>query len=203
VKKVLIGLVAVAFTLGMIGCDEADLISFLYDDSFAGVDGDTSEWSKTGSTVNLGKSWSLLGGKATVKGYSDKPAETLGNLYHRGTRGLGVIGGYNNQIDYQNKREAITIDFDVPHYLNSLELRSFFDETGGKEKARIEFYLDDSPYPTLILTATELYGSGGEGSYIHNFLTPPLVDYVKFDIIGSQNYVHDFSVAKLDVTSVP
>ena len=91
-KKVLIGLVVVALTIGIVGLAEATttLISFLYENNFAGVD-NPSGWSSTDATVGLGaSSWSLLSGMASVSGYINESSQELTN---RGTRGMGVKGG--------------------------------------------------------------------------------------------------------------
>ncbi len=104
-------------------------ISFLDADAFTGVDPDTSSWSNDNTKVNLGtSSWSLLGGEAVIKGFTNGSAS---ELTHRGFRGVGVRGFENDEVDFHNypdNPEKIHIEFTARDYfINSLEIRSLFD----------------------------------------------------------------------------
>ena len=195
-KKVLVAFITVAFAFGMVGLARADLISFLNEDSFAGVDGSTSGWSTNDSMVQLStSSWSLLGGTASVDGYINGH----GLLTQRGTRGLGINGNEPDEVDYGTGRpERIEITFDTNSWVNSLEVRSLFIEGGGTqtEQGAVEFYLDGSLVHTQSLIAVQ---SGGNGVLAYN--TPHLADRLKFYVPQGQSYTNysEFAVARLDV----
>ena len=92
--------------------------------------------------VNLGTdNWSLLNGTATVTGYRNGGS---GILTHRGTRGLGVSGAEDDEVDSIDKLERVEITFDTPHRLSYLEVRSLFDNEGPggePEEGDIDLYL--------------------------------------------------------------
>jgi len=170
-------------------CDE---ISFLYNDGFEGVDGDTSGWSTGNSTVNLSQSsWSLLGGTATVYGYkNDDPY----NLTHRGVRGLGVAGGENDEVDDPEKIEIVFLS---SVYINEFEVRSLFEEAVGEEEADVELYNGAALVTTYHLTAEQ---SGGDG-VLKTFGINQPVDKIVFYVKSGQTYTaeSEFAVAKLRV----
>ena len=169
------------------------LISFLKSDNFAGVDSPTG-WSTNDSEVNLGtNTWSLLGGTATVYGYrSGNPY----NLTHRGTRGLGVIGGETDEADGP---ERIEIVFNEPVLINMFEVRSLFDETTGAEEGRVELYSGITLEATYQLTGVELTGSNGVLSTLGTNIS---VDKIVF-YVPSGHSDSEFAVAKARVCPVP
>ena len=181
----------------------ADMVSFLYADSFAGVDGDTSGWSTDTTMVNLGvSSWSLLSGMASVDAYENG---SLGTFTQRGIRGLGVSGGIaDDEVDTLQLTERIEITFPtLDYYVNSLEVRSLFIETGGTEQGVVDFYLGGgSSFYTESLVAVQ---AGGNGVLAISYGTPMLVDKLVFYVPSGQAYTNnsEFAVAKLDVTPVP
>ena len=166
------------------------IISFA--DSLEEVDGDTSTWSSNDSTVNLSQtSWSLLGGGATVYGYKNGGAY---NLTHRLTRGLGVSGGEEDEVD---DPERIEIVFLSSVYINEFEIRSLFEESTGEEEADVELYNGSTPVATYHLTAEQ---SGGDG-VLKTFGTNQPVDKIVFYVKSGQSYTanSEFAVGKLRV----
>jgi len=160
-----------------------------------GVDDDTSGWSSNNSTVNLGQStWSLLGGEATVYGYKNG---TVHNLTHRLTRGLGVAGGENDEVDDPEKIEIV---FSTPVYINEFEVRSLFEEAAGEEEADVELYNGASLVTAYHLTAEQ---SGGKG-VLTTFGTNQAVDKIVFYVKSGQTYTpeSEFAVSKLRVCPV-
>ncbi len=200
-KKVLISFIAVALTFGMAGLAGASVkISFLDEDSFAGVDGDTSGWSTNDSMVQLStSSWPLLEGMASVYGYLDG----TGKLTQRGTRGLGIYGNEDDEVDSLERPERIEITFPtLDYYVNSLEVRSLFIEGGDTEQGVAEFWLDGSKFYTQNLVAVQ---SGGDGVLAVPYSTPKLVDKLVFRVPTGETYTSfsEFAVARLDVTPIP
>lgn len=170
-------------------------ISFLYEDSFEGVDNPTG-WSTDNSTVNLGtNSWSLLGGNTTVYGYKNG---SVYNLTHRGTRGLGVAGG---EVDEVDDPERIEIIFNEPVFINEFEVRSFFaGEAGGDEEGDVELYNGTNLVQSYHLTASEAGGNG----VLETLGTDQAVDKIVFYVAPGESYTSfsEFAVAKLRVCPV-
>ena len=179
-------------------------VSFLYEDGFTGVDGDTSGWSTGDGVVDLGTSWSLLAGTALVAGY-DNGDEIL---THRGTRGLGVKGYEDDEVDRKGRPERIEITFDpLDHYVNSVEVRSLYAkgsvDTWGTEQGTIDFYLNGSVIYTENLSGIQ---STGNGVLAISYGTPKLVDKLVYYVpqgLGDISTESEFAVAKLDVTPIP
>jgi uncharacterized repeat protein (TIGR01451 family) len=177
----------------------ADVSTISFVQPLSGVDGDTSEWSTTDSMVNFGTdNWSLLNGTATVTGYRNGGS---GILTHRGTRGLGVSGAEDDEVDSINKIERLEIMFDTPHCLSYLEVRSLFKNEGPSsepEEGDVDLYLGASHVGNYHLVGVE--GSGTNG--VWNISVPDiLVDRIKFYVNNTQDYANysEFAVAKLDV----
>jgi predicted ribosomally synthesized peptide with SipW-like signal peptide len=172
-------------------------VSFLYEDSFEGVDGDTSGWSTDNSEVNLGtNTWSLLSGSANVYGYRNGGDK---NLTHRGTRGLGVAGGENDEVDAP---ERIEIVFDSPVLINEFEIRSLFaNEDGKDEEGDVELYNGVALVANYHLTATQAGGNG----VLETFGSNQAVDKIVFYVQGGQPYTSysEFAVAKARICPVP
>ncbi|MBN1972642.1 MAG: hypothetical protein JW787_03325 [Sedimentisphaerales bacterium] len=148
----------------------ADVISFVK--TISNVD-DTTGWSGGNDLVELGHSYSLLGGMAEVSGWIN---EDEANLSHRLTRGLGVYAGELDEIDRVDGQidqlpslaaldflpgsliEHIDIDFAADYYVSSIEVRSLFDfdTTGSNEEwAAIAFYNDDVLLQTDYIKGSE------------------------------------------------
>jgi hypothetical protein len=195
----------------------APTISFLSEDGLTGVDGGSiPPWSADNSTVNLGtSSWSLLGGEAVINGFTNGSSS---NLTHRGFRGVGVSGQENDEVDFHDDPEAITIEFLARDYLvNSLEIRSLFDPDTGwddnEEEGAIDFYLDGTRVYTEFLSGVEGLGGGNVGSVVVDYATPMLVDKLVYYIptidAGGNDLSDDiithseFAVARLDVSPIP
>jgi len=168
-------------------------ISFLSEDGFEGVDSPTG-WSTGDGMVNLGtNTWSLLGGTATVNGYKNGSPY---NLTHRGTRGLGVISGENDEVDGPEKIEIV---FDEPVLVNMFEVRSLFNEATGAEEGRVELYSGSTLEKTYQLTGVELTGTNGVLSTLG---TDIAVDRIVF-YVPSGHPQSEFAVAKARVCPVP
>ena len=100
-KLILVLALGLVFGLGMMGSAKAEVetwVSFIY--PFQGVD-DTSAWTSIGENPvagnNLGfSSFAILGSSGNVTGYYGAGA---GLLSQRGTRGIGIQGRENDEID--------------------------------------------------------------------------------------------------------
>jgi hypothetical protein len=222
-KKVLTVLIGLALMFAMAGAVRAGptMISFLNADGFSGVDGVTiPPWDNDDVENNLGvTSWSLLGGNATVSGHLDG---STSNLSHRKTRGLGVWGNENDEVDRRGQindpYERINIDFapgGIDYYVNSLEVRSLFNQgpdaswSPGIEKGAVDFWLDGVRFYTEYLTGAT---AADPGALVVTYATPKLVDKLVFYIPDTDGKIFldettrknsEFAVAKLNVTPIP
>jgi hypothetical protein len=190
----------------------ADQVSFVWNsggDTIQGVDGDTSWWSNSNSMVNLNTyQLNLLGGTAEAVGYD---GFSSGWLTQRGTRGLGIYGSENDEIDSYDKVEKLVFTFDAPVYMNSFEVRSLYYEssllTNGdhKERGIASFYLDGDNVFTQCLVGSENINAGGDGLAGYSYSQPFLVDKIVFNVPANKWYTYqsEFSVAKMDVTTAP
>lgn len=190
----------------------ADVVSFVWNssgDTIQGVDGDTSWWSNNDNMVNLGSYYlNLLGGSAQAVGYD---GASNGLLTQRGTRGLGIYGSENDEIDSYDKVEKLVINFDAPVYLDSFQVRSLYYEssllTNGdhKERGVANFYLDGASIYTQNLVGVENINAGGDGIVDYSYGEPLLIDKIVFNVPSCKWYTYqsEFSVAKMDVTTVP
>ena len=192
----------------------ADNISFIWDTStgetLQGVDGDTSGWSHNNSMVSLGTfKWGLLGDTAEVVA---RVGGSRGILTHRGTRGLGIRGGENDEIDsYYGDVERLVIRFDQPTYLNSFEVRSLFyedDLLGGdhRERGVAKFWLGgDNIFTQRLVGVENIETPGTKGIVDYSYDTPYLIDKIVFRVPTDRWFTcqSEFSVAKLNVTAVP
>jgi len=172
----------------------ANQINFLYNDEFEGVDGDTSSWDTSGTGYKtLTHSWSLLNGNAEVIAYKNGDDA---KLTHRWNRGLGVLGGENDEVDDLNKVEKIEIEFDYAHYIDYVELRSLFaDESqcqGRDEEGYIEYYLDD----VLVLTENAIaVETGGDGVWSKSYSDAIFADKIIF--YAENDRCSEFAVTKI------
>ena len=184
--------------MSVITVTSGDVVSFVQ--PLSGVDGDTSGWSTDDTVVNLGvSSWSLLGGTGTVAGYIDGH----GILTHRGTRGLGVHGQEDDEVDSYDRAERIEITFDTPYILTCLGVRSLFDNDAGwhgTEEGDVDLYLDGSFIANYHLVGVEDFYAGTKG--ILNVPIPDItVDKIVFYVQQCQPYTahSEFAVAKICV----
>ncbi|MEM5855046.1 MAG: hypothetical protein QXX07_03335 [Candidatus Aenigmatarchaeota archaeon] len=167
---------------------EASQVSFLYADNFEGVDS-TTGLSTTDNVVNLGKSTlSILSGHGAVTGFKNGG---LGNLTHRGTRGLGV---YPGEIDEVDDPEKIEITFDRAYAIDYVELRSLYagECNGGGEKAHIRYYLNEN-----LVGSEDPVGvqTGGNGIWSKSYTTPIVADKIVF--YAEKDGCSEFAVAKI------
>jgi len=180
--------------LGELGsCELA--ISFLYEDDYEGVDGvsqaNPNGWSTNDNMVNLGTNhWDLLGGTADVNAY--KNGQT-GDLTHRGTRGLGIKGQEDDEIDYICFDEHMHVVFDKPQYLCQFEVRSLFmndqNTPGLIEEGDVDLMLYGGLLQTIHMTATSDWGTNG--AHVVMVDPPVLVDEIVF-YIADEDY-RDYS----------
>ncbi len=195
------GLSSSQFALAKLDADSANpdahVISFVYP-AIKGVDPPEPSWSGGDEIVNLGvSSLSLLEGKATLTGFT---CCGEGELSHLFTRGLGVFGGESDEVDGD---ESIEIAFTGVYGINSLELRSLFDELSNPsqnviEEGVVDFYFGESITHTEVFVGSEPVSTGGKGdaaiSYATPILTDRLVFYVPEGLAGSE-----FALARLVV----
>ncbi|MDD5546100.1 MAG: PEP-CTERM sorting domain-containing protein [Candidatus Omnitrophica bacterium] len=209
--------VMICLFLTVAGLASADQVSFIWDPSVGetlqGVDGDTSGWSNSDASLSLGEnSWSLLGGYGVVKAWDSDIPSNPGILTHRGTRGLGILGGEDDEIDNPlcGGSERLVIKFNAPTELNSFQVRSLFYDDKifcwpiEREKGAVKFFYEGENFFTQTLLAQEYIGDGGNGIVDYVYDTPYLIDKIVFYVPeGIPSIWSDFSVAKLDVTAVP
>jgi len=125
-----------------------------------------------------------------------------GILTHRGTRGLGVLGGSNNdEIDVVGKTEGIVVAFDEPQTLCSFEVRSLFNESykGEQvyEECDVALLLGCAVIQKYHLVGEELIGTGNgiAGVSDINQCFDRIVFYV--DRFECYSPYSDFAVAKI------
>jgi len=125
-----------------------------------------------------------------------------GILTHRGTRGLGVLGGSNNdEIDVVCKTEVIVVAFDEPQTLCSFEVRSLFNESykGEQvyEECDVALLLGCAVIQKYHLVGEELIGTGNgiAGVSDINQCFDRIVFYV--DRFECYSPYSDFAVAKI------
>jgi len=202
------------------------------DDSDNEVFYDCSIWSPDDTMVNLGvNSWPLLDGSAKVSAYKFQNCLSCesctccydcsdsyeccvdckcfikqGILTHRGTRGLGVYGGSNNdEIDVICGNEAIIIVFNEPQTLNSFEVRSLFNESyQGKqvnEECDVIILLDHTIVQKYHLVGKELIGTGNGIVCVSDINI--CFDRIIFFVARGQTYslYSDFAVAKIKTSN--
>ena len=181
-------LATLAATFAMVGLAQADTVSFVK--SIQGVDPPPPPWSTGDKVVSLKTdALSLLGKTAKLTGTD--------TLSHRLTRGLGVLGGTND--DEVDGRESIMITFGCNYCVDYLEVRSLFageGPNGEPEECVVDFYLDGSVVYTQPLCGTK------DGQVCVTYSAPMVVDRLVFYVPSGQPYTKfsDFALAKLEVT---
>jgi len=184
---------------------------------------DCSKWSYDDTCVNLGQSsWSLLNGTALVSGFKtssyacpcpDSYVNSFisikkANLTHRSTRGLGIEGNENDEVDSINSLEFIEITFDFDQYLKKFEVRSLFKERYNSENVTEEgdvlLFLDGQLVNQFHIKGRDFIGTS-EGSvvvecFVDSEVSKLLFDKIIFGVRPCSNYSRysDFSVAKIE-----
>ena len=205
-KKVLTILIGLALTFALSGLARGS-VTISFADSIVNVDPPApTGWSTDDNVQQINSSYGLLGGMGTVTGRIDGTY----SLSHRLTRGLGVAGGEQDEVDTKTvtRAEKIVIDFTgLDYYVNSLEVRSLYSQGSvdpwGSEIGAVDFYLDGFKFYTENLTGVM---SGGNGALIVSYASPKLVDQLVFYVptgMGTATTESEFAVAKLDVTPIP
>ena len=147
-----------------------------------------------------------------------------GILTHRGTRGLGVLGGTSddeidnmgvppyefNGISRINRFEGIGVSFETPQELVFFEVRSLFIETYGNseiyERCVARLYLDGISVKSYMVTAEEEIGSGNGAVIVPSIVSenhePVVFDRIVFYVDPSEmcSTYSDFTVAKIKTT---
>jgi hypothetical protein len=200
-KKVLTILIGLALTFAMTGLARGS-VTISFADSIVNVDPPApTGWSTDDNVQQINSSYGLLGGMGTVTGYIDSTSA----LSHRLTRGLGVWGAEDDEVDTKIRAEKIVIDFTgLDYYVNSIEVRSLFTNDGwspGIEKGAVDFWLDGSKFYTESLVAVQ--PTGGNGVLIVSYASPKLVDQLVFYVPGMGTSESEFAVAKIEVTPIP
>jgi len=202
-------------------------ISFVDSHALVGVDGSpltyggSTNWSTDGSTKKLDHSYSLLGGTATVAAFENGSTDLLS---HRLTRGLGVWGYENDEVDrhagINAAQEHIDITFTSLVPVDYIEVRSLFcpDTTHtNQEWAAIELWNSGSLVRTDYLKGAMALNTGNGLASI-TYGTSIVVDKLVFRVptlselqykytdaqIG--NYImtqSEFAVAKISPVPVP
>lgn len=198
---------------GAYQCDtesETVYASFVTDDNFYGVD-DTTGFTMSNNeadTVGLGTSSLTIGkGAATVTAYR---GNELGELTHRGNRGLGVTGNNGcsdeyDEIDSYSQPERIEIEYNEPHAIHYIEVRSHFtnEQSPGTERGTIDFYLEGNLVHTEDIAGTLPLGTP-EGEVWLDFPADeaPVADRVVFRVKEGQPYTHmsEFAVARIEAS---
>ena len=165
-----------------------------------GLDGDTSGWSTAENLVNLSTgTWSLLNGTASVTGYT---RDILGYyLTQRGTRGLGINGHEDDEVDSYGRPEVIDVSFITPHYVDYIEIRSLFDEWWGIEEGEIELWLNEEIVETIHVTGVEELEGSNTGELGVEINPPTIIDKIIFWVPPNQPYTaeSEFAVAKINL----
>jgi hypothetical protein len=178
-----------------------EVVSAVTDYGFLGFD-DTSSFSNTDSTVNLGTSGlSLLSGFGQLSGYY---GASSANLAHRGTRGLGVVNGESDEIDRNSSEnpESIVIMFDSPVYVDWFEIRSLFTkDQPPDEHGRVRLFNEVTLVDTQNLIGQQDLGSG-PGTVRVDYVEPPEADKLVFDVPEPYTTGHEFAVAALEVFQI-
>ena len=183
----------IVMSLLVIGMANATTISFV--SPLSGVD-DTSGFSAGDSSVDVGTNHlNLLGGTGDVN--TNSP-----HLTHRLTRGLGVKGGEDDEVDSYGTQEKIIITFDTPKSLSSFEVRSLFNEETGIEQGDVDMFLGVTLVHNEHLVGSQLTGTDGVLAVTYG--SPFVVDKLVFYVQQDQSYTShsEFAVAKLVVDDV-
>jgi hypothetical protein len=205
-KKSILILIAVFLLLFPLEA-QAALISFINDpsasESIEGVDILGLDWSDNNTTKNIMRtSLSLLHNTATLSAYSNNDPWLL---THRGTRGLGILGQEEDEIDSYSNLERIEVSFNNPVYIKSFEVRSLFYEpnlfTPGTEYGQVAFYNGSSNVFTQAMAGIEDIRLNTKGIVNYTYSNMHLIDKLVFYVPQGQCYTphSEFALAKIEV----
>ena len=141
-----------------------------------------------------------------------------GELSHRGTRGIGVVGQEDDEIDSINSFEGIIISFDEPQTLKFFEIRSLFIEKFNGvevvEQGDATLFLGATFVQNFHFEGQEVIGSGygsvivpPKDSEINNLVFDKIVFYARSfrylckTVNHDYNIFSDFAVAKLETAT--
>ncbi|MFN3557165.1 MAG: T9SS type A sorting domain-containing protein, partial [Bacteroidales bacterium] len=166
------------------------------------VDVNAFAWSATDAMVNSNlSSLQILGGAATVTAYRNFANGTLGQITHRGTRGIGINGGTGDEVDGQ---ERMVVEFDEAVYLSSFVVRSLFIEgnPAQAEQGKALLYLDGMLVDDIQLIAVQ--PTGGVGELTTNLPVAVKVDRMEFFVPQGESYSNfsEFALAKITIAEV-
>jgi hypothetical protein len=166
------------------------------------VDTDTSGWSNGDNMVNSGlNSFTILDGKGMITAYSNWNNQTLGQITHRGTRGIGINGGVSDEI---NGNQRMVVEFIEPVYLVSFEVRSLFIEGNppAAEQGTVLLFNDAAEVADIQLIAVQ--STGGVGQLITVLEEPMMVDRIEFFVPQGQGFssFSEFALAKITIAEV-
>jgi len=165
-----------------------------------GLDGDTSSWSTGDNLVNLGTdTWSLLDGNASVTGYTREKLSDY--LTQRGTRGLGLNGQEDDEVDSHDRPEVIDVTFNKPYMVDYIEVRSLFDEWWGVEEGEIELWYEEENFEKIHIVGVEELDGTNIGKLGVEINPPKMIDRIVFWVPPDYPYTaeSDFAVAKINL----
>jgi len=176
--------------------EDTECVDVVFTSPLENIDNDTSAWSTDNVTVDLGvSSWSILGGSGSVTAYK---ADQEHILSHLGTRGLGVYGQEDDEIDSHGDMEQIVVNFDTPVYLERAQIRSLFNpESIGAEEGDMDLYLNG-----VLVSNFHFFGVESSGNGLLNQDVPSiLTDSIKFYVQKDEEYTSgsEFSLASLNI----
>ena len=190
---------------------DAALVSFINHassgETIEGVDTLGVNFSSNDTTKCLLRtSLSLLNGTASISAYSNSYSWLFTN---RGTRGLGILGQEEDEIDSYHSFERIEVNFINPVYLKSFEVRSLFYEPNlfnpGIEHGEVGFYLNNSNVFTQHMTGVEDIRQGTKGIVNYTYSNMWLIDKLVYYVPQGMCYTpySEFALAKFEVEEVP
>lgn len=176
------------------------LVSFI-NPGFSGIDEPTSGWSSGSEEANTGvSSLSLMGGKARLTAYSNFEQKTPGTIVHRGTRGIGVLGG--GTPDEISRAQGMTVEFALPVHLTGFEVRSLFIEglPERPEQGKAVLMLGETIIGEYDLVAHQQSGSVGQMITIPG--EPLLIDRLDLFVPEEYRSYSEFALAKITIADI-
>ncbi|MBN1974263.1 MAG: carboxypeptidase regulatory-like domain-containing protein [Sedimentisphaerales bacterium] len=162
---------------------------YVGEDGFDGFDDDT-DFSTT-ANLDPGKdlevsTLSLLGGFGELSAWVVIPDDdpVLGGLTHRGARGLGILGGeQDDEIDNgwneagtetSGRWESMKLSFDEPVWISLIEVRSLYDNDADDdtvaEEAQAILSYNGTPYPPYTIMGVEIRDEINNGVAQYDFV---------------------------------
>jgi hypothetical protein len=176
------------------------LVSFI-NPGLSGIDGITSGWSSGSAEVNTGlSSLSILGGKAKLMAYDNYEQKSPGTIVHRGTRGIGVLGG--GTPDEISRAQGLSVEFAQPVHLTGFEVRSLFIEGLPQipEQGKALLMLGEILVAEYDLVARQFSGSVGQLITIPG--EPLLVDRLDLYVPAEYRSYSEFALAKITFADI-